>query len=184
MENAPSMADFDKAIRELGRALFDWIKTKSGPIAWAQATLDVRYASDGSYWNHKIRMLTPEHGAISFGTNLPIDQALSTLNDLRPLLGWYSFKMQIENTGNVGSTSRIAPRIAADIDAGSCVVSARRVVRRVPPATAGTGASVRTKPRRRQCRTSAIRFRPIIRWRAGQPRRVKPRRALLGTASA
>ncbi len=96
-----SLAKFDEAIRQLGELFFDWVRLKLGGKAWNQALFDVRYARDGSYWNHKIRVATAEGTTESLGTNLPIDQILAALNELRVVLGWHSFLMQMASNGSV-----------------------------------------------------------------------------------
>ncbi|HVT81562.1 MAG TPA: hypothetical protein VHM90_12995 [Phycisphaerae bacterium] len=96
-----SMAKFDETIRHLGKEFFDWVQSELGSKAWNQAVFDVRYAGDGSYWNHKIRVATPSGAVVSLGTNLPIDRILAALNELRALLGWHSFLMQMASNGSV-----------------------------------------------------------------------------------
>src|SRR5687768_6457453 len=59
MNETPSLADFDKALKALGVAFYDWIQSQMLAKPWTGATLDVRYAGDGSFLD-KIRVATPD----------------------------------------------------------------------------------------------------------------------------
>jgi len=57
--------------------------------------------SDGSYWNDKMRVETPDRGIVSVGTTQAIRESLIALNRLRRVLGWYSFVLDVNSNGDV-----------------------------------------------------------------------------------
>jgi hypothetical protein len=101
-DDIPPLADLQAGMRQLANAFAAWVRSQAEPAsAWREATLEVRYAPDDSFSDHKIRVHTLDRGTISLGGNMEISQHLVTLNRLRRALGWYSMTLRIDPTGNV-----------------------------------------------------------------------------------
>jgi hypothetical protein len=114
MTTNPSMEDFDEAIRRLGEVFFAWVQSQVQPGKWSRATLEVRYASDGSYWNDKVRVETADRGVVSIGTTDSIREMLAALNHLRLVLGWYRLELRVGSDGRVTASYGYDPRCAED----------------------------------------------------------------------
>ncbi len=102
MRTENSLEDLDKTIRSLGEIYLGWVQAhfRAGE-EWIRATLEVRYASDGSYWDDKMRVEKIDHKILSLKTTQSIREILTALKTMRLVLGWYSMKMQIESSGEV-----------------------------------------------------------------------------------
>jgi hypothetical protein len=99
-----SLADFDSAVRRLGRLFYDWTQSQVAPEPWNLAVLEIRYAEDDSYWHDKMRVQLDNQKIISLGTTNSIREMIAKFNELRKVLGWYSMKLQIDREGKVEVT--------------------------------------------------------------------------------
>jgi hypothetical protein len=116
MSDTPSFEDFDRAIRRLGEALYNWVISQMSQKPWQRATLEVRYAHDGTYWHDKIRVEIPGQPDVSLGTTNEIAQILIELNKLRRMFHreWYTMRLQISNDRKVEVKYGHDPNAAED----------------------------------------------------------------------
>ena len=114
MNNEPSFEKFDATIRLLAEAFHRWVLSEMAGKPWGRASLEARYASDGSYWHDKMRVEVPGQEAVSLGTTQEISRILSELNDLRRMFGWYSFKLDVGTDEKVTINYNYDPKSAED----------------------------------------------------------------------
>jgi hypothetical protein len=100
-DDIPSLVDMQAGMRQLADAFAAWVRAQVGPAStWREARLEVRYAADRSFSDHKMRVQTVDRRTVSLGSNSEIPQLLVALNRLRRALGWYSMTLRIDSTGN------------------------------------------------------------------------------------
>jgi hypothetical protein len=114
MSNEPSFENFDATIRHLGEAFHRWVRSEMAGKPWSRGTLEVRYASDGSYWHDKMRVEVPGQEVVSLGTTPEIGQTLADLNDLRRIFGWYSLRLDVGNDGKATTNYDYDPKSSED----------------------------------------------------------------------
>jgi hypothetical protein len=102
-KNSSTIEDLGTTMRSLSGAFYRWSLAQMGAMEWSQAVMEVRYASDGSYWNDKMRVGIPGRPQTSLGTTQEIREFLIQLNGLRRVFPneWFSFKLTISKAGEV-----------------------------------------------------------------------------------
>ena len=114
MDATPSLEEFEQAMRHLSEIYYRWVLSQMAQKEWTRAFLDVRYARDGSYRHDKMRVETPEHGIVSLKTTNDIRESLTLMKELRLVLGWYGFKLFVDQNGEVKIEYNYDPNTADD----------------------------------------------------------------------
>lgn len=96
------LAEFDKALRSLGKAVFRAVEGHAQANAWARSSLEVRYSQDGSSWLTKIRATLPSGEIVSVHMNNEIDLLLIDLSTHRLTFRdqWYSLVLEMDHDGS------------------------------------------------------------------------------------
>jgi len=95
--------EFDAKVRALGVALHAQVKREIGKKKWVCATLDVRFAQQGSSWLSKIRVTVPNSEMVSISVPADIQLILLDLNALRRASfsdEWYGLILEVNPQGN------------------------------------------------------------------------------------
>jgi hypothetical protein len=93
------LTSFDETIKQLAEAVY--LQVESGLLGapWTYATLDVRYARNGSSWLSKIRVSTSANPSASIDMSNEIDLLLITLSGMRATIfenEWFGLKLGID----------------------------------------------------------------------------------------
>jgi hypothetical protein len=113
-ESPPTLDSHAQAVRRLSEAFFRWVQTNLPRKPWTRAWLDVRYGSEGDYWNDKMRVETPDGPVVSLGTCDEIRRFLIEFSHLRKVLGWHGMKIVVDAGGEVTVTYNHDPHCADD----------------------------------------------------------------------